>query len=128
MVHSRRQKGDDRYGKLADLTILSKDIMRVPAMDVLSTQVEMTIVDGKVVYRKLPRARLNDEAPAFYTRPDSRPGEGDVEDGGADHPSSERRVQGNPRPGQRKSQVPVPDLATSSYADLLGYRGMERCS
>ena len=45
-------KGTIETGKLADLTILSRDIMRVPAMEVLSTEVEMTIVDGKIVYRK----------------------------------------------------------------------------
>jgi len=46
------RKGSIETGKLADLTILSKDIMRVPAPEVLSTDVEMTIVDGKIVYRK----------------------------------------------------------------------------
>ncbi len=46
------RKGTIETGKLADLTILSKDIMRVPAMEVLSTVVEMTIVDGTIVYRK----------------------------------------------------------------------------
>ena len=46
------KKGTIETGKLADLTILSRDIMQVPAMEVLSTDVEMTIVDGKIVYRK----------------------------------------------------------------------------
>jgi predicted amidohydrolase YtcJ len=45
------EKGSIEPGKLADLTLLSKDIMQVQQGDVLSTEVEMTIVDGKVVYR-----------------------------------------------------------------------------
>ncbi len=45
-------KGTIEKGKLADLTVLSKDIMKIPPKEILSTDVEMTIVGGKVVYRK----------------------------------------------------------------------------
>lgn len=45
-------KGSIEPGKLADFTILSKDIMSIPEEEILSTTVEMTIVDGKVVYKK----------------------------------------------------------------------------
>jgi predicted amidohydrolase YtcJ len=44
-------KGSIEPGKLADLTLLSKDIMQVSPQDVLSTAVEMTIVGGRVVYQ-----------------------------------------------------------------------------
>lgn len=37
-------------GKLADFVVLSKDIMRVAPVDVLSTRVVATIIDGKPVY------------------------------------------------------------------------------
>lgn len=37
-------------GKLADVVILSQDIMTIPVQDILKTAVEMTIVGGKVVY------------------------------------------------------------------------------
>jgi hypothetical protein len=45
-------KGTIEPGKWADLTVLSKDIMEVPPSEILDTQVEMTIVNGKVVYQK----------------------------------------------------------------------------
>ncbi len=43
-------KGSIEVGKLADFTIFSKDLMRVPESEILSTQVSMTIVGGKVVF------------------------------------------------------------------------------
>ena len=39
-------------GKLADITVLSKDIMTVPDDEILSTEVLYTIVGGKVLYKK----------------------------------------------------------------------------
>ncbi|MFT4512451.1 MAG: putative amidohydrolase YtcJ [Planctomycetota bacterium] len=43
-------KGSLTPGKLADIVILSKDIMTVPEAEILDTQVLYTIVGGKVVY------------------------------------------------------------------------------
>ena len=45
-------KGSIEVGKLADFTVFSQDIMQVPEDELLKTQIEMTIVDGKVVYQK----------------------------------------------------------------------------
>ncbi len=42
--------GTIEVGKLADLTIFSKDIMKVPEEEILETQVVMTIVNGKIVF------------------------------------------------------------------------------
>lgn len=39
-------------GKLADLTVLSRDIMTIPAEEILKTVAVMTIVGGEVVYRR----------------------------------------------------------------------------
>ena len=39
-------------GKLADITVLSKDIMTVPDDKILNTEVVYTIVGGKVLYKK----------------------------------------------------------------------------
>ncbi len=45
-------KGSIEVGKLADLTILDKDIMTIQEDDILDTNVEMTIIGGKVVYSR----------------------------------------------------------------------------
>ena len=42
--------GTIEVGKLADLTIFSKDIMKVPEEEILKAQVIMTIVNGKIVF------------------------------------------------------------------------------
>lgn len=45
-------KGSLVAGKLADLTVLADDIFRIEPMDILDTHVEMTVVDGRIVYRR----------------------------------------------------------------------------
>jgi len=45
-------KGSIEPGKLADFTIFSNDLMTIPEMDILKTEVMMTIVGGKVVFEK----------------------------------------------------------------------------
>ena len=45
-------KGSIEVGKLADLTILDKDIMTIKEDDILDTKVEITIIGGKVVYSR----------------------------------------------------------------------------
>ena len=44
--------GSIEQGKLADFTVLSKDIMTVPENEILDTEVVYTIVDGKVRYER----------------------------------------------------------------------------
>ena len=39
-------------GKLADIVVLSKDIMTVPEDEILNAQILYTIVGGKVMYQK----------------------------------------------------------------------------
>jgi len=48
-------KGSLTPGKLADITVLSKDIMTIPEDDIPSTQVAYTIVGGKILYHAEPR-------------------------------------------------------------------------
>jgi predicted amidohydrolase YtcJ len=43
-------KGSLVKGKLADITVLSKDILTVPADEILNTRILYTIVGGKVLY------------------------------------------------------------------------------
>ena len=45
-------KGSLTPGKLADITVLSRDIMTVPDEQILGTEVIFTIVGGKVVYER----------------------------------------------------------------------------
>ena len=48
---TEKELGSLEKGKLADFTVLSKDIMSVPDAEILQAQVTYTIVDGKVRYR-----------------------------------------------------------------------------
>jgi len=45
-------KGTIEVGKLADFTIFSKDLMTIPEEDIMSSEVEMTIVGGQIVYSR----------------------------------------------------------------------------
>ncbi|MEP6733874.1 MAG: amidohydrolase [Chryseolinea sp.] len=45
-------KGSLEVGKLADITIFTKDIMSIPENEILTTEVSATIVGGKVAYEK----------------------------------------------------------------------------
>lgn len=47
-----KDKGSIEVGKLADFTIYDKDIMTIPEDDILKTTVIMTIVGGKVGFKK----------------------------------------------------------------------------
>jgi len=46
-----RELGSITPGKLADLVILSQDIMTIPEAEIPKTQVVYTILGGKMVYR-----------------------------------------------------------------------------
>ncbi len=39
-------------GKIADLAVLSKDIMSVPAQEILTTEALMTMVGGEIVFER----------------------------------------------------------------------------
>jgi len=47
-----RRRGTIETGKLADLTVLSDNILDIPAERIRTTKVEMTIVGGKIVYSR----------------------------------------------------------------------------
>jgi predicted amidohydrolase YtcJ len=54
-AHVERLLGSLEPGKLADFVVLSKDIMRVPAAEILDTTVTMTVSGGEVVYEHAAR-------------------------------------------------------------------------
>jgi predicted amidohydrolase YtcJ len=43
-------KGSIEAGKLADFTVLSQDIMRIPEPEILKTRCEMTVIGGEVAF------------------------------------------------------------------------------
>jgi predicted amidohydrolase YtcJ len=45
-------KGSIEPGKLADFTVLSQDVMKIPAPEILKSRAEMTIIGGEIVYKK----------------------------------------------------------------------------
>lgn len=45
-------KGSVKPGKLADFTVFTKNLMTIPDTELLSTEVALTIVGGKVLYEK----------------------------------------------------------------------------
>lgn len=48
------KKGSLEPGKLADLVMLSADIMTIPPAEILKTRVKMTILGGEIVYSETP--------------------------------------------------------------------------
>lgn len=45
-----KNKGSLEVGKLADLTVLSADIMKIPAPEILRTRCVMTVIGGEIVF------------------------------------------------------------------------------
>ena len=45
-----KDKGSVESGKLADFTILSNDIMKIPEPEILNTRCVMTVIGGEIVY------------------------------------------------------------------------------
>jgi hypothetical protein len=45
-----KDKGSIEVGKLADFTVLSRDIMKVPEKEILETRNEMTLIGGELIY------------------------------------------------------------------------------
>lgn len=48
-------KGSLKVGKLADVTVLSKDILTIPESEIPSAKVDYTIIGGNVMYERTPR-------------------------------------------------------------------------
>jgi predicted amidohydrolase YtcJ len=56
------RKGTLSPGKLADITVLSKDIMTIPAEEILNTHALYTIVGGKVLFSAVPEVEEHHKA------------------------------------------------------------------
>src|SRR5262249_34246256 len=44
-------RGSIEVGKLADLTVLSGDIMKMPEVEILKTRCALTVINGEIVYQ-----------------------------------------------------------------------------
>ena len=57
-VHSAYQQLDEdrlgsiEEGKLADMVVLGRDILTVPTEEIIDIPLDMTIIDGRVVYKR----------------------------------------------------------------------------
>ncbi|HVR44078.1 MAG TPA: amidohydrolase [Thermoanaerobaculia bacterium] len=51
-----RERGSIEVGKLADLAVLSRNLLEISAREILDTEVLHTIIDGRVVYSREERA------------------------------------------------------------------------
>src|SRR5437868_492463 len=47
-----KDKGTIEVGKLADFTVLSQDVMKIPEMEILETRNEMTVIGGEIIYAR----------------------------------------------------------------------------
>src|SRR6202790_4662149 len=47
-----KDKGSIEVGKLADFTVLSQDIMKIPEPEILKGRAEMTNIGGEIVYHR----------------------------------------------------------------------------
>src|SRR5213592_4023600 len=47
-----KDKGSIEVGKLADFTVLSRDITKIPEMEILETRNEMTVIGGEIIYSR----------------------------------------------------------------------------
>jgi predicted amidohydrolase YtcJ len=51
-AHAEKDLGSLTPGKLADLVVLSKDVMKVPAKEILTTTVATTVIGGQIVHEQ----------------------------------------------------------------------------
>lgn len=54
-VFEEKIRGSLEVGKLADLTVLSADIMKIPEAQILNAKCLMTVIGGEVVFGEIPK-------------------------------------------------------------------------
>jgi len=45
-------RGSIKTGKLADITVIDRNLLEIDPKEILDMEIEMTIVDGEVVYER----------------------------------------------------------------------------
>jgi predicted amidohydrolase YtcJ len=54
LTREERRKGTIEPGKLADVIVLSADLLTIPPEQILTTKVDLTVLGGRVVYARVP--------------------------------------------------------------------------
>ncbi|MDB4892812.1 MAG: amidohydrolase [Gemmatimonadetes bacterium] len=54
LTHEEARKGTIEPGKLADVIVLSADLLTIPPDEILSTKVDLTVLNGRVVLERKP--------------------------------------------------------------------------
>ncbi|MEP6999475.1 MAG: amidohydrolase family protein, partial [bacterium] len=54
LTREEQRKGTIEPGKLADVIVLSADLLTIPPERILTTRVDLTVLGGKVVYQRVP--------------------------------------------------------------------------
>ena len=54
LTREERRKGTIQPGMLADVIVLSADLLTIPPEQILETRVDLTVLGGRVVYRRTP--------------------------------------------------------------------------
>ncbi len=54
LTREERRKGTIQPGMLADVIVLSADLLTIPPEQILKTRVDLTVLGGRVVYRRSP--------------------------------------------------------------------------
>lgn len=52
MVGREKELGTLEVGKYADVVVLDRNLFNIPAKEILETKVELTVMDGEIVYKK----------------------------------------------------------------------------
>jgi hypothetical protein len=53
LMHHQDQTGSIEAGKAADIVVLDRDVFKVPAAQIGEARVDLTLLDGEVVYRRV---------------------------------------------------------------------------
>jgi predicted amidohydrolase YtcJ len=52
LMHQEKETGSIEVGKAADIVVLEKDLFKLPAAEIGSVRVDMTLLDGRVLYQR----------------------------------------------------------------------------